>query len=229
MSNLFSVFDPVSWFSLNLNWLSSLLVILFLPPGFWLTKNQIKSFILNISLIIKKEFAATLNRFSIPGFLTISLSLFFFVIINNVPGLIPYIFTASRHPTFTLTLALPFWLGHILMGAIKVYNPILAHLVPLSTPSFLVPFIVVVEIISRIIRPLTLAVRLAANIIAGHLLIALLGGITSGPSRALFFIIMGLVALFLLELAVSLIQAYVFRVLSTLFINEVNLPQINSY
>lgn len=115
------------------------------------------------------------------------------------------------------------------MGAIKVYNPILAHLVPLSTPSFLVPFIVVVEIISRIIRPLTLAVRLAANIIAGHLLIALLGGITSGPSRALFFIIMGLVALFLLELAVSLIQAYVFRVLSTLFINEVNLPQINSY
>jgi len=229
MSNLFSVFDPVSWVSLNLNWFSAFLVLLFLPPGFWLVSNQPRRLIANLAFIVKKEFSATLNFLSVPGFLVISLALFFYVILNNVPGLIPYIFTASRHPTFTLTLALPFWLGHIIIGITKVSGPILAHLVPLSTPSFLIPFMVAVEIISRLIRPLTLAVRLAANIIAGHLLIALLGGIASGYLPVLLIILLGLTALFLLELAVSLIQAYVFSVLSTLFINEVNLPQISSY
>lgn len=229
MSNLFSIFDPVSWLTLNINWMSALLVLLFLPPGFWLASNQINTLLLNIRSLIKKEFSATLNSNSIPGFLIISLALFFYVLINNVPGLIPYIFTASRHPSFTLTLALPFWLGHILIGILKVPTPILAHLVPISTPTFLVPFIVVVEIIRSIIRPLTLAVRLAANIIAGHLLMALLGGIASRNLIVLTFIIIGLITLFLLELAVRIIQAYVFRVLSTLFINEVNLTPISYY
>ena len=222
MSNLFSIFDPVSWLRLNLNWISAFLVLLFLPPGFWLATNQVKTLVYSIVFLIKKEFSATLNILTVPGFLLISLALFLYVIINNVPGLIPYIFTASSHPTFTLTLALPFWLGHIIIGATKVYNPILAHLVPISTPALLVPF-------RRVIRPLTLAVRLAANMIAGHLLIALLGGRATGPLAALAPILIALVALFLLELAVSLIQSYVFSVLSTLFINEVNLPQISSY
>jgi len=229
MSNLFSIFDPVSWLRLNLNWISAFLVLLFLPPGFWLANNQVKTLVYSIVFLIKKEFSATLNILTVPGFLLISLALFLYVIINNVPGLIPYIFTASSHPTFTLTLALPFWLGHMIIGATKVYNPILAHLVPISTPTLLVPFMVLVEIVRRVIRPLTLAVRLAANMIAGHLLIALLGGRATGPLAALAPILIALVALFLLELAVSLIQSYVFSVLSTLFINEVNLPQISSY
>lgn len=100
---------------------------------------------------------------------------------------------------------------------------ILRHLVPIGTPYALIPFIVVIEIISNIIRPLTLSVRLAANIVAGHLLLTLLGG--QGPSVSYFLILGVLGALLLirvLEVAVAAIQAYVFRVLRSLYLNEVN-------
>jgi F-type H+-transporting ATPase subunit a len=85
------------------------------------------------------------------------------------------------------------------------------------------PFIVCIETISNIIRPGTLAVRLAANIIAGHLLITLLGN--TGPSLTLTllsFLVIAQIALLVLESAVAIIQSYVFAVLSTLYSSEVN-------
>jgi F-type H+-transporting ATPase subunit a len=98
-----------------------------------------------------------------------------------------------------------------------------AHLVPQGTPAVLIPFIVCIETIRNVIRPGTLAVRLAANIIAGHLLITLLGN--TGPSLSLTilsFLIIGQIALLVLESAVAIIQSYVFAVLSTLYSSEVN-------
>jgi len=98
------------------------------------------------------------------------------------------------------------------------------HLVPLSTPNVLIPFMVLIETISNIIRPGTLTVRLRANIIAGHLLLTLLGNQTSHviSHTILFFLILTQVLLLALESAVALIQAYVFTVLSTLYSSEVN-------
>ena len=104
----------------------------------------------------------------------------------------------------------------------------LAHLVPLGTPPTLMPFIVLIEIIRRLIRPLTLSVRLAANIIAGHLLLSLMAGQAPTLSFAILLgLIRGLVMLCTLECAVRIIQAYVFRVLSSLYLNEVNRNTIN--
>jgi F-type H+-transporting ATPase subunit a len=99
----------------------------------------------------------------------------------------------------------------------------LAHLVPQGTPPILIPFIVCIETIRNIIRPGTLAVRLSANIIAGHLLITLLGN--TGPSLQISLItvlIVVQIALLVLESAVSIIQSYVFAVLRTLYSREVN-------
>jgi len=84
---------------------------------------------------------------------------------------------------------------------------------------------VIIEIVRRLIRPITLSVRLAANIVAGHLLIALISGPISILNFFRFFLILsGLLLLTLLELAVSFIQAYVFRTLMSLYIIEVNSP-----
>ncbi len=106
----------------------------------------------------------------------------------------------------------------------------MAHLVPLGTPPVLMPFIVIIELVRNIIRPLTLSVRLAANIIAGHLLITLIGHSASPViSFSLRGVIFALVLLCVLESAVSVIQAYVFRMLSTLYFNEVNSPNISLY
>jgi F-type H+-transporting ATPase subunit a len=97
-----------------------------------------------------------------------------------------------------------------------------AHLVPQRTPGPLIPFIVLIETIRNIIRPGTLAVRLIANIVAGHLLITLLGNQTAVASN---FILIGLILtqiiLLTLESAVAIIQSYVFAVLSTLYAREI--------
>jgi len=101
------------------------------------------------------------------------------------------------------------------------YNNLLAHLVPLGTPSFLIPVIVIIETVRNIIRPITLSIRLAANIVAGHLLLTLLG--SQGPRVSgiiLIILIISLILLLILEVAVACIQSYVFTILSSLYLNE---------
>ena len=97
----------------------------------------------------------------------------------------------------------------------------IAHLVPTGTPRFLIPIIVIIETVRRIIRPATLAIRLAANIVAGHLLLTLLG--SQGPilsTISLIILIVALILLLLLEVGVACIQSYVFTILNSLYLNE---------
>lgn len=92
---------------------------------------------------------------------------------------------------------------------------------PIGTPSFLIPVIVIIETVSNVIRPATLAIRLAANIVAGHLLLTLLGSqgaLLSSISLLCLFI--ALILLLILEVAVACIQSYVFTILSSLYLNE---------
>ena len=97
---------------------------------------------------------------------------------------------------------------------------------PAGTPTVLQPFIVLIELISNIIRPLTLRIRLIANIIAGHLLLTLLGRINQRFIQ-LIIIIIGILLILCLELGVAFIQAYVFVILSSLYLTEVNTVKIN--
>lgn len=157
----------------------------------------------------------------LPGTIFIYISIFFFIIFSNFIGLFPYIFTRTSHLSITLTLALPLWLGRIFISIIYQYNNLFAHLVPLGTPRFLIPVIVIIETVSNVIRPLTLSIRLAANIVAGHLLLTLLG--SQGPSLSIMnltILFIGLYLLLLLEIAVACIQSYVFIILNSLYLNE---------
>ena len=113
----------------------------------------------------------------------------------------------------------------MVFSRLKNINFFLSHLVPLGTPYPLIPFIVLIEIVRRVIRPITLSVRLAANIIAGHLLIVLIRGQMPCISMSIIILVLiGLLMLILLELAVSFIQSYVFRTLLSLYLIEVNSP-----
>lgn len=226
MNNLFSIFDPKSSiFSLNLNWLRRLGIIIFLPSSYWLTKRKNIHIFIKIAKYLEKEFSIAIIYIKSPGLVHFFISIFLFIAINNFLGLFPYIFTASSHLSYTIVLALPLWFGYIVFSTIKNINGFLAHLVPLGTPYPLIPFIVIIELIRSVIRPLTLSVRLAANIVAGHLLIVLIRSPISGISWPLIILILrGLLILIILELAVSFIQAYVFRTLISLYIIEVNSP-----
>nr|ALO77207.1 ATP synthase F0 subunit 6 [Glaresis sp. GLA01] len=222
MTNLFSSFDP-STNLFSLNWLSTFLGILFIPPMFWLIPSRFNFIWTKITLTLHNEFKILLGTNKIKGSTLIFVTLFTFILFNNFLGLFPYIFTSSSHLTFTLTLSLPLWLSFMIYGWINNTIHMLAHLVPQGTPPVLMPFMVCIETISNIIRPGTLAIRLTANMIAGHLLLTLLGNI--GPSLSISLInILIIVQLLLLTLesAVSIIQSYVFAVLSTLYSSEVN-------
>nr|WDE73766.1 ATP synthase F0 subunit 6 [Stenopelmatus sp.] len=224
MTNLFSVFDPsTSIFNISLNWMSTFMGMMMIPLSFWLMPSRYIIVWNNIMMTLHKEFKTLIGPSGFPGSTFIFVSLFSLILFNNFLGLFPYVFTSSSHLVMTLTLALPLWLSFMVYGWINHTQHMFAHLVPQGTPPVLMPFMVCIETISNIIRPGTLAVRLAANMIAGHLLLTLLGN--TGPSLSLSILsilITAQIALLTLEAAVAMIQSYVFAVLSTLYSSEVN-------
>nr|WDR45088.1 ATP synthase subunit 6 [Sabethes quasicyaneus] len=224
MTNLFSVFDPsTTLFNLSLNWLSTFIGLLIIPSSFWLMPNRFQIIWNKILITLHKEFKLLLNSSDHNGSTLMFISLFSLIMFNNFLGLFPYIFTSTSHLTLTLTLAFPLWFSFMLYGWINHTQHMFAHLVPQGTPNVLMPFMVCIETISNVIRPGTLAVRLTANMIAGHLLLTLLGN--TGPMSTqiiLSLVIMTQIALLVLESAVAIIQSYVFAVLSTLYSSEVN-------
>nr|YP_010564484.1 ATP synthase F0 subunit 6 [Pilumnopeus makianus]UZA47099.1 ATP synthase F0 subunit 6 [Pilumnopeus makianus] len=223
MANLFSIFEPSSSiFYLSINWMSTLLGLLFIPYMYWTSPSRWSLLWSKLTLTLHKEFKALLSPSHI-GVSTLFVSLFSLILFNNFLGLLPYVFTSSSHMVMTLALSLPLWLTLMIFGWMNHTQHMFAHLVPQGTPSILMPFMVLIESISNIIRPGTLAVRLAANMIAGHLLLTLLGGV--GPSLSLTilsFLIFSQILLLILESAVAIIQSYVFAVLSTLYTSEIN-------
>nr|YP_010936642.1 ATP synthase F0 subunit 6 [Sophrops peronosporus]WKW91611.1 ATP synthase F0 subunit 6 [Sophrops peronosporus] len=223
MTNLFSTFDPSTSFNLSLNWLSTLLGIFLIPMSFWLIPNRYMFLWTKITMTLHKEFKTLIGNNSITGATLIFISLFSMIMFNNFLGLFPYIFTSTSHLALTLGLALPLWISFMIYGWFNHTMHMFAHLVPQGTPPVLMPFMVLIETISNIIRPGTLAVRLAANMIAGHLLLTLLGNTGSSLSFMLLNILLiTQILLLMLESAVSIIQSYVFAVLSTLYSSEVN-------
>nr|YP_010411395.1 ATP synthase F0 subunit 6 [Malenka flexura]URN73041.1 ATP synthase F0 subunit 6 [Malenka flexura] len=224
MTNLFSVFDPsTSVMNLSLNWISTILGLTLIPTAFWFMPSRYSLIWNKILLTLHNEFKTLLGPTGHAGSSFMFISLFSLILFNNFLGLFPYVFTSSSHLTLTLALALPLWLSFMIYGWINHTQHMFAHLVPQGTPAVLMPFMVCIETISNVIRPGTLAVRLAANMIAGHLLLTLLGN--TGPSLSysiLSLLIVAQIALLVLESAVAIIQSYVFAVLSTLYSSEVN-------
>lgn len=224
INNLFSIFDPsTNIFNIPFNWLRTFLGLLFIPYSFWFIPNR--HFIIwnNIINKLHSEFKTLIGPNSFNGSTFIFISLFSFVLFNNFLGLFPYIFTRTRHLNISLSITLSLWLRFIFYGWINNSQHIFIHIIPQGTPSILIPFIVVIETIRNIIRPGTLAVRLTANIIAGHLLLTLLRrtGINI-PNYLILFLIFIQILLLTLESAVAIIQSYVIAILRTLYSNEVN-------
>nr|YP_010022502.1 ATP synthase F0 subunit 6 [Caryandoides hunanica]QON98912.1 ATP synthase F0 subunit 6 [Caryandoides hunanica] len=223
MTNLFSTFDPsTNIFNLSMNWSSTLLGILLIPCMFWFMPSRFNISWNKMNLTLNNEFKTLLGNNSFYGTTFIFISIFIMIMFNNFMGLFPYIFTSTSHLALTFSIALPLWLSFMLFGWINYTNHMFMHLVPQGTPPTLMSFMVIIETISNMIRPGTLAVRLAANMIAGHLLLTLMGN--TGPSMTMnmiYLLIIGQMLLLILESAVTLIQAYVFSILSTLYSSEV--------
>nr|YP_010535783.1 ATP synthase F0 subunit 6 [Rhipicephalus simus]QLD97327.1 ATP synthase F0 subunit 6 [Rhipicephalus simus]UYB78838.1 ATP synthase F0 subunit 6 [Rhipicephalus simus] len=219
MNNLFSIFDPSTSSNFNLNWLSLIIWMMILPFSYWASSSL---FLISWKILLKNFFQEISNNLKLSKMkncLIIS-SIFIFILMSNIMGLFPYVFTSSSHLVFTMFFAFPFWLSFILFSLVNKFNMVMAHLVPMGSPMLLSFFMVIIETVSNVIRPITLSVRLTANMISGHLLIHLLSSISMYGNVLFILSIPLMIMLLILETAVAFIQGFVFVILISLYINE---------
>jgi len=171
--------------------------------------------------IIKLLFQKTKKR-TAPWTLTLT-AVFFIILSINLIGLFPYAFTISSHASFTYRLAIPLWMRVKILGFYLAFNRRLRHLVPQGTPSPLIPVMVWIETLRLFAQPIALGLRLAANLTAGHLLLFLLSTATwvlrRSPTIGTLTLII-LILLFILEVGVACIQAYVFTSLAHFYLDQ---------
>ena len=148
-------------------------------------------------------------------------SLFVFVLFCNMFGMIPYAFTVTSHIIVTFVLAAFIFFGVTIIGFIKHGFGYLKLFVPSGVPVVLLPLIVVIEVISYLSRPVSLSVRLFANMMAGHTMMKVFGGFVISLGIVGGWLPLGFsVALTGLEILVAFLQAYVFAILTCIYLND---------
>nr|YP_010443002.1 ATP synthase F0 subunit 6 [Aspidodiadema arcitum]UTD49253.1 ATP synthase F0 subunit 6 [Aspidodiadema arcitum] len=206
--NIFSLAFALSW-------------LLFIFPTNWAPSRFQSIWVSFRSNVLEMLFQNT-NPDTAPwaGLIT---TVFILILSVNVLGLFPYAFTSTSHISLTYSLGFPLWMAVNILGFYLAFNSRLGHLVPQGTPSTLIPIMVWIETLSLFAQPIALGLRLAANLTAGHLLIFLLSTaiwlLSSNPFVSIpIFIVF--VLLFILEIAVACIQAYVFTALVHFYLQQ---------
>nr|QOP62274.1 ATP synthase F0 subunit 6 [Manacus manacus] len=192
------------------------------PGNRWVT-NRLSTLQLWFLHLITKQLMTPLNKKGHKWALILS-SLMIMLLTINLLGLLPYTFTPTTQLSMNLALAFPLWLATLLTGLRNQPSASLGHLLPEGTPTPLIPALIMIETTSLLIRPLALGVRLTANLTAGHLLIQLISTATTVllpimPTVSLLTMTI-LLLLTILEVAVAMIQAYVFVLLLSLYLQE---------
>lgn len=227
ITDIFSSFDPASFNSffphITLIFIINIIVILTIDRSTWAYEKAINTWTLPIlsSIIpeVDRTFIINLNPLN-----HLIQKIFISIIILNLIGLFPYTFRITRHLLFTLRVGLPIWALIIISRFTKSPKATIAHLLPEGAPDWLNPFLVLIESSSIIVRPITLSFRLAANIRAGHIVLALIGIYAAAAwfNRIFVFIILlsVIIGYILFEGAICVIQGYIFFLLLTLYAND---------
>nr|UFX54147.1 ATP synthase F0 subunit 6 [Cryptotis oreoryctes] len=221
--NLFASFATPTMMGLPIVILIILFPSIMFPAPNRLINNRLVSLQQWLIQLTSKQMMAIHNQKGQTWTLML-ISLIMFIGSTNLLGLLPHSFTPTTQLSMNLGMAIPLWAGAVITGFRHKTKASLAHFLPQGTPLPLIPMLIIIETISLFIQPMALAVRLTANITAGHLLIHLIGGATlvlmniSPITAFITFII--LVMLTVLEFAVALIQAYVFTLLVSLYLHD---------
>ena len=182
-------------------------------------------YIVSLNNLIKLKFFYFLNTFfnrlnnkNIRKIFLLSIvSMIVLILYFNLVSMIPFRPALSVQLGRILYISLIFWFIIISFSLTKSIKGFLTHLIPIGTPSFLIPFIFLIELVRIIVRPITLRVRLVANVLAGHLLMTLLFSLCERIKSAfIFYIILNLI-----ELGVGLIQSYIFVTLLGIYYSEI--------
>nr|YP_009029940.1 ATP synthase F0 subunit 6 [Cecropis daurica]AHY85677.1 ATP synthase F0 subunit 6 [Cecropis daurica] len=222
--SFFDQFSSPSLLGIPLILISMTFPALLLPSlnNRWIT-NRLSTLQLWLINLITKQLMTPLNKKGHKWALILT-SLMIFLLLINLLGLLPYTFTPTTQLSMNLALAFPLWLATLLTGLRNQPSISLGHLLPEGTPTPLIPALILIETTSLLIRPLALGVRLTANLTAGHLLIQLISTATVALSSTMpavsLLTLLVLLLLTILEVAVAMIQAYVFVLLLSLYLQE---------
>nr|AFS65717.1 ATP synthase F0 subunit 6 [Lampropsar tanagrinus] len=222
--SFFDQFSSPSFLGIPLILISMTFPALLLPSldNRWIT-NRLSTLQLWFINLVTKQLMTPLDKKGHKWALILT-SLMIFLLLINLLGLLPYTFTPTTQLSMNLALAFPLWLATLLTGLRNQPSTSLGHLLPEGTPTPLIPALILIETTSLLIRPLALGVRLTANLTAGHLLIQLISTATTALFSTMPMVsLLTFVVLFLLtilEVAVAMIQAYVFVLLLSLYLQE---------
>jgi F-type H+-transporting ATPase subunit a len=147
-------------------------------------------------------------------------SIFMFVLFGNLIGMIPYSFTFTSHIAVTLTMSIVIFLMVTIIAFIKHGFKFFSFFLPAGVPIILSPLMIAIEVISYFTRPFSLSVRLFANMMAGHTLLKVIGGFVIPLGIFGVVPIAGLVAVIGLEFLIAFLQAYIFTILTCIYIND---------
>nr|AOY34914.1 ATP synthase F0 subunit 6 [Charonia lampas] len=225
--DIFSSFDDNNQVFMSLYilmWIFSLSSIIIFSSTYWIMSPRWVSLIMTFKDTVSSQIFRSFGL-NMGGFINVITGLFLFLIFMNLSGLIPYVFSPTSHLAVSLSLGLPLWLSLIISAIFFNPSSVVAGLLPMGAPAPLNPFLVIIETVSIMVRPITLSVRLTANMSAGHIVLTLIGNYltTSFFVSSIFSMIMLLsiqVLYTIFEFGISLIQAYIFCLLITLYSDE---------
>lgn len=192
-----------------------------------LQNNNWKFFFQSVYKLIRGLVLDNVNSSLGPRFIPLIFCIFFFILFSNLLGLVPYSFTITSHLIVTFALSLFIFIALNIIAVILHGSKIFSLFLPAGTSLMLAFLLVPIELISYVFKPVSLSIRLFANMMAGHTLLKVIAGFAytlMGISGVLFFVhyipLALLIPLFYLELGVSLIQSFVFSVLICIYLND---------
>ena len=147
-------------------------------------------------------------------------TLFMFILFSNLLGLVPYSFTITSHIIVTFALAAVVFIGVTIVGIVRHGFHFLRLFVPEGVPVALLVLLVPIELLSYFIRPFTLSIRLFANMLAGHTMLGIFGGLAASIGLFAILPLGAAILIFALELLVAGLQAYIFAILTCLYLND---------
>nr|YP_010620185.1 ATP synthase F1 subunit 6 [Gredgaria maugeana]WAX04221.1 ATP synthase F1 subunit 6 [Gredgaria maugeana] len=229
---------PIYFYYLNLSFTNSSLLMFFVISFsfFWLSLSFFKvKLIPTYWQLIHEEFYFLTNNIvwenlSLKGeiYFPFIFSLHLFLLFSNLLGMIPYSFTITSHITFTFGLSLSIFIGINIIGFKTHGLNFFSLFLPRNVPLIIIPLLVTIEFLSYLVKVFTLAIRLFANMTSGHTLLKIIAGfawtmlISGGLLSILHLIPLFLLFLLIgLELAIAILQAYVFTLLTCIYLNDV--------
>jgi ATP synthase subunit 6 len=200
-------------------------MVFFYWNEFYIVPTRLQFILENIYFFVLNLFKQQMSNLMGLRYFPLVLFIFIFILCSNIIGLLPYGFTITGHVIVTFQIAFSVFIGITIIGFYNNQINFLNLFVPSGVPKALMPFLVIIEFVSYVIRPFSLSIRLFANMLAGHTLLNIISIFTFNIFNKFFLIsilpFFFILFIVVLEFSIAFVQAYIFSILVCIYLNDV--------